>query len=345
MNKIGVCGHLGKGKNLVNGQTIKTKTLVEELQNILGKENVDTVDSHMWKKNFLQLIIGILNIMRKDKNIIILPAQNGVKVFVPLFTMLNLVYKRNIHYVVIGGWLPELIEANKWMVSFLKRLKGIYVETYSMKQSLEKLGIKNVRYMPNFKKLNIISKENLVYSHTEPYKLCTFSRVMEEKGIGVAIEMVEAVNKKLGRQAYTLDIYGPIDKDYAERFEEIMSSASSAIFYKGIADFNQSVDILKHYFALLFPTYYQGEGFAGTLLDSFSAGVPIISTNWKYNKEIIHDNKDGFIYDYRNPIELKEILVRLIKEPNKIIDMKTNCLKRAEEYLPHKVMKDFMQYI
>ena len=31
MKKAGVCGHFGIGRNLLNGQTVKTKTVTEEL--------------------------------------------------------------------------------------------------------------------------------------------------------------------------------------------------------------------------------------------------------------------------------------------------------------------------
>ena len=38
--KASVLGHFGEGKNLLNGQTIKTKIVTEELENQLGAENV-----------------------------------------------------------------------------------------------------------------------------------------------------------------------------------------------------------------------------------------------------------------------------------------------------------------
>ena len=47
---VGVIGHFGYGKNLVNGQTIKTKIITDELKKILGEDNVETIDSSIGRK-------------------------------------------------------------------------------------------------------------------------------------------------------------------------------------------------------------------------------------------------------------------------------------------------------
>lgn len=128
-----------------------------------------------------------------------------------------------------------------------------------------------------------------------PLKLCTFSRVMREKGIEDAVNVVETVNRELGLTVFTLDIYGQVDSVQIEWFDELQSKFPSYIRYAGLVPFDKSVDVLKEYFALLFPTYYEGEGFAGTLIDAFSAGVPVIASDWKYNTEIVNENV-GFIF-------------------------------------------------
>ena len=81
---------------------------------------------------------------------------------------------------------------------------------------------------------------------------------------------------------------------------------------------------------LLFPTYYDGEGFAGTLIDAMAAGVPVIASNWRYNSEIIKDGKIGFIINKN----LKNELVKVLSATNRGNEMKISCLLEAEKYLP-----------
>lgn len=56
----------------------------------------------------------------------------------------------------------------------------------------------------------------------EALRVCTFSRVMKEKGIGDAITAVCSVNSILGFNAFRLDIYGKVDGDQVEWFDSLI---------------------------------------------------------------------------------------------------------------------------
>ena len=174
MVKIGICGHFGKKKNLLNGQTIKTKTLTEEIIKHFGPQLVKTVDTHGWRQNSISLVVNCYQLINKAENLIILPAHNGIKVFAPLFMLLNKVFNRKLHYVVIGGWLSELLEKNQRLKNQLNKFEGIYVETDVMVKSLQEIGLENVRHLPNFKHLDILEENSLVYPTGESYKFLHF---------------------------------------------------------------------------------------------------------------------------------------------------------------------------
>ena len=93
-----------------------------------------------------------------------------------------------------------------------------------------------------------------VYATSKPFKLCTFSRVMKEKGIEDAVNAVEEINKKYDETIFTLDIYGQIDTMQTEWFESLQSRFLKDVSYKGLVPFDKSTDVLKNYYALLFPT-------------------------------------------------------------------------------------------
>lgn len=63
-----------------------------------------------------------------------------------------------------------------------------------------------------------------------------------------------------------LDIYGQIEDNQEEWLKKLQTLAPGYIKYKGMVPFSQSTKVLKEYDALLFPTYYEGEGFAGTIM-------------------------------------------------------------------------------
>ncbi|HQD92873.1 MAG TPA: glycosyltransferase family 1 protein, partial [Bacilli bacterium] len=130
MYRVGICGHYGGGKIYLDGQTVKTKIFTKELANKIGEQNIQIVDTHGWKRNPLSLIIKCIMLLSRCQNIIIFPAQNGIKVLSLLFVILNRVFNRKLHYVVIGGWLPELLEKNSVLKNRVSKFDGVYVETY-----------------------------------------------------------------------------------------------------------------------------------------------------------------------------------------------------------------------
>ena len=343
MVKICVCGHFGGNENFLDGQTIKTKNIYSALVKELGKENVKKCDTYRWTKNPITFFIKCINELRKNEIMIILPAQNGVKVFIPLFTFFNKFYHKKIFYVVIGGWLPEVLENKRKLTMQIKKIDKIFVETKIMQSKLQEQGVSNVKVMPNFKNINIVGilrkKVNL------PLKLCTFSRVTKEKGIEDAIDVVNKINKKYDKYICKLDIYGRVEREYEEQFYKFAERFPEYIEYKGTIDYNKTTGTVQMYDLLLFPTYYAGEGFAGTLLDAMAAGVPAIASDWKYNSEIIKNGFNGYLYEVHNNLQLQNIIENLANNTDIIIKMKSNCIKEAKKYIPETVIKILLNEI
>lgn len=345
MFRVGVCGHFGGNHNFLDGQTIKIKSLTEAIKNNIGEDNILRLDTYNWKKNPITLIRNCFHISNECKNIVVLPAQNGVKVLVPLFSLINKLFGRKLFYVVIGGWLPMFLKTHKWLISWLHNMDGIFVETASMSEKLIELGLKNVSVMPNFKQLKILDISELSNIKTLPYKLCTFSRVLKEKGIEDAIDAVKKVNTDCGKEMYTLDIYGQIDERYKETFQEIISNAPAYIKYKGMVSYEKVVDVLKDYYLMLFPTYYEGEGFAGTIIDAFASGLPVVASDWHYNSEIIQEYRTGRIFQTKDSKRLAEILLYYLEHSEEVLGMRKNCIEEAYKYMPENAIKNFIEVL
>lgn len=345
MKKICIIGCFADGLELLNGQTVKTKIVYNELGKKIGYDNIMKVDTYGKIKTLIKSPYMVLKALIKSKNIIILPAENGLRIIAPLLVIFNKIFKRKIYYDVIGGWLPEFISKNKWLNIYLKQINMIFVETNSMKKQLEDKEYNNVAVIFNCKELNIINQNEIKNTNTPPYKLCTFSRVMKEKGIEDAVKAVSEINLQNNEVFVTLDIYGQIDNNQSEWFEHLQSSFPKYIKYKGAVSFEQSTNVLKKYDALLFPTYYEGEGFAGTIIDAFAAGLPVIASNWKYNSEIIKSGQTGLIFEVHNIDELKNAITAIKYNPQRWNHMKENCVQEAKKYLPSTAMKKLVDLI
>lgn len=336
---VTVIGHFGFGRNFLDGQTVKTKIVSEELKRYFGEGNVAEVDTHGRWSSLFKAPFKTFKAVKSSKNVVILPAHSGLRVYAPLLCFWRHLFKIKLHYVVVGGWLPQYLNSKKSLERHLKKFDGIYVETNAMKSALEQKGFNNVYIMPNCKRLNVLKPEELVYNTEEPYKLCTFSRVTEKKGIGDAVKVVRQINEEYGRTVLTLDIYGQVDDNQTEWFNNLKTTFPEYVKYCGLVPFDKSVDVLKDYLALLFPTSYYGEGFAGTLIDAFAAGVPVVASDWKYNPEIIENDFNGILFETGNNREFANALLRIADSSDWWNGLKINCLKSYEKYSPENVMK------
>lgn len=340
MKKISVIGHFAFGENLLNGQTVKTKIVTEELCRQLGEEQVMKIDTHGGFKNLIKAPFQVFTALRESKNVIIFPAHNGLRIYAPLLAFLKPFFRgRRIHYAVIGAWLGEFIKSRRLLLKCLKSFDGIYAETDTLKRSLEKSGLTNVKVVPNCKQLNILESEALQGVAVPPLRLCTFSRVMKEKGIQTAAEVVEKVNKELGFTAYTLDIFGQIESGQEEWFVNLREKLPDFISYQGFVDADRSVEVLKDYFALLFPTHFYTEGIPGTVIDAYAAGVPVISAKWQSYGDVIDEGITGMGYDFDSIGQLEELLLKIADKPEIITSMKQACLNKARQYTPETAVR------
>lgn len=337
MKKVSIIGNFAFGKPSFNGQTIKTRIVASELERIFGTGNVRKVDTDGGISVVLRLVVQLLACLWGSRNVIILPAQNGIKVVLPLLVVYNLLFRRKLHYVVIGGWLPEMLRSKRWLLPFAKRLHMIYPETAGMKASLHELGLKHVEVMPNCKPLHILNADNLQGYNQHPMRFCIFSRIVRTKGIEDAVEAVRKANEMAGSTIATLDIYGSVDEK--QWFERLQASFPSYVAYKGCVAFDKSVDTLKTYTALLFPTFYPGEGLAGTVIDAFAAGIPVFASDWHDNASIVRDGVTGYIFPVHATDRLASILTSLYANQDVLVPMKLHCIDEAKVFLPENAIK------
>lgn len=129
----------------------------------------------------------------------------------------------------------------------------------------------------------------------------------------------------------TLDIYGPAEESYLSHLKEILKDDDACV-YKDVVPANESVEALKDYYALLFPTYWKHEGIPGTIIDALSAGVPIIARRWQYCDEMLQHKVTGYIYDFDKPEKLKDTILYAVEHVEQTVQMKKACIKRAYDY-------------
>ncbi|MFA5162666.1 MAG: glycosyltransferase family 4 protein [Elusimicrobiales bacterium] len=77
----------------------------------------------------------------------------------------------------------------------------------------------------------------------------------------------------------------------------------------------------------------RGEGIGGSVLESMSAGTPVVSVRGACAQEIISDGEDGFMVNPSSPAELARIIAKLLKSPELCRALRGRGFQRRKRFL------------
>lgn len=96
---------------------------------------------------------------------------------------------------------------------------------------------------------------------------------------------------------------------------------------------------------MLFPTFWQGEGFPIAIVECMLAGLPVLATDWAHNSEVIKNNVTGVIYDRKDSNALVDNIIKLLKSPATVLNYRKNSLKESLNYSPESIMSILYEQI
>lgn len=340
---IGLIGRVDP--NLVDGQTVKTRSLLAQLRTYFPNQDIVVADVSSWKSNPLRTLASVRHCMEACEDVFVLLSSNGRKVVFPLISRMNYRLHRRIYHDVVGTGPIMEAETSPKMRAILNSFSCNWVETHAGAKRLQACGVTNASYLPNFKDLQPVDVDSLPMCTHPPYRFCTFSRVVEDKGVDDAVAACAQLNRRYQDQLEgpfcSIDVYGPIDPSYEEKFRALVES-NECCSYKGVRSPDQSVSILSTYDALLFPTRHPTEGIPGTVIDALFAGLPIVASRWVCYDEMLKDGVTGYSFPYGHPEELPNTILRLVGDPEALQAMRHNCVSASSTYSPNTVMSSIV---
>lgn len=276
--------------------------LFEDLIEYCKKENIDfkVIDNN--KLNYQNTLVGYIKILysimisiRKAQHVSLHGTATSFLYIAPLAVLMASILNKRISLRKFAGNFDEIYFSSKFIKRkiFYHTLKNADFLFFETKNLVDKFSFLNsrVHWWPNsrFEGAGKIKKEEF------SKKFVFISHVKKTKGI---YEFIEA-SKKFD-ETYTFDVYGPImDPDLNPDFFR-----KTNLNYRGILEPNEVEKTLSNYDVLVLPTYHEGEGYPGIIIESFAAGIPVISTNWKSITEIVQNNYNGLLVQIKNSDEL-----------------------------------------
>ena len=335
--RIGFIGRIDPDETMVDGQTVKTRTLYRYLVRRFGASSVRAVDTRDYRRETGRVVRELIRCLHECDDVVVLLSSGGRRALFPILRLASAVLGVRVYHDLIGGSLADDVEADASgrLVRHLNSFEVNWVETRALADRLRALGVRNASHLPNFKDVDDVDVDPRV-PPGPPYRLCALSRVTPEKGIDNAVRAVAAINGD-GPPVVTLDIFGPIEPSYEERFRRLVDSVPH-VRYAGRVPPERAAAAVSGHFALIFPTEWIGEGVPGTIIDAMHAGLPVVASRWPYYCEMLQDGVTGLSYDFDRPELLEATIRELIALPEEqLAAMRRATLERARAYAPEAV--------
>lgn len=323
--KILVLGYFGYLTNQLDGQTVKTRNIFDLLNSEIN-EDIQYFDTQSFQTSKFNVVKMLHSVIKADI-VFYLPAHNNLQYLMPFIFMASRITNTHINYLVVGGWLAQFLQNKPLHKLMLSKMKGIYVETDTLYSDLRALDFKNIYKLHNFRIANQLVKNNV---DSDNYiKIVFMARIHPLKGVDLLFELDKRL-KELNIKNVRIDIFGPVFSEYKSVFSKKLHNSS--VSYKGVIDPNDIHHTLSNYDLLLFPTKYYTEGFPGTILDAYIAGIPVIATNWLNAKEFIKEGYTGYITPFNESEEFINKVLYLINHPEIIKRLKNEVIRYRDRY-------------
>ena len=320
-------GPFGNGNVPKDGASIKNYHILNRLRAFIPE--LIAIDTDNWKRRPMMLLKLLLTIIFNHKGRYILSLNNDSahKVIKIIHTLTP---QAQVIYWVIGGSLGKWMAEGRLEAKDFAHLRHIIVEGETMKSQLESCGLDNAIVMPNFKKITIVEKPG---RKSKKVRLIFLSRIIREKGCDLILDAAAMLNREGLGQSYEIGFYGPIAPEYALDFNGKIKGLEN-VGYKGFLDLRQSRNYteLAGYDAMLFPTFWPGEGCPGIVIDAFMSGLPILASDWNMNRDYIENGRNGILFKARDLQALTDTMRSAITGEYDLAGMAKRASESAAKY-------------
>jgi len=284
----------GDRPDTIGGATV----LFNEFLDFLNSKDIkfDLIVANKFKNKYISLIYifkSLFELRHKNKIVLLNVSRNGLTLLYPLVFIFCKFFSMKIVLRVFGSHALDVIQISKiktLLLYIIKRTELILVETKFLVEEFSKIN-KNVIWFPNNRKSNK-SKNKSEFKK----RFVFLGHIKKEKGI---LDLIEVF--KLLDDDYHFSFYGSIEK-------ELLFLAKHPN-YEGLISSDKVFDILRINDVLVLPTYYDGEGYPGVIIEAYMLGLPVISTNWRSIPEIVENYKTGILIEPKNREDLKNSIL------------------------------------
>ncbi len=230
---------------------------------------------------------------------------------------------------VFGGNLDRQLDAKPKIARKLISLTSlkfnqVLLETQGLVDKYERLG--NVAWYPNTRKFSR-SKDFI----KEPCRHFIFlGHLRIDKGIEHIVEAAQFLDNDI-----TITLCGSPIPNYSIVLTDLPNNI------KVIQPISPSEvnEFLEQFDAMLFPSYYEGEGYPGAVIEALQCGLPVIATRWRAIPEVVQDDENGILIEPKSTEDLVKAIKRISSDNNLFWRLQEGALNRGKIFSDNSALE------
>ncbi len=147
------------------------------------------------------------------------------------------------------------------------------------------------------------------------------SQLKREKGVGEALTASDRLP-----DGATLTLHGPAIPGV--EFDGTHPRARFA----GALRREQLAEVIASHDALVFPSWYEGEGMPGAVVEAMQAGLPVIATRWRSLPDLVEHERNGLLVPPRDADALGDAMLRIERDTDLFARLAHEARLTGEQY-------------
>ena len=252
----------------LGGTTISFEMLLTHVRERAQPHSIISVNRirHRWISAILVILQMIWKVPLND--VVMLNANpRGALILAPMVSLYSRLWRKYFVFRMFGGDLIEIYERSspktqRRMNKTIFAADIVYLQTKRLIEHFKDHSDK-IKWLPTSRVMQPKEKNIKVFKGRFVY----IGQIIPNKGIDLLLQLAK------NRTDITVTIYGPI---LDPQYENIKKEHC----YHGVLAPKDVSNALSKYDVLLLPTFHPGEGYPGIIIEAFSEGLPVISTEW-----------------------------------------------------------------
>lgn len=283
-----------------------------------------------------RILLGCLLQIRKSNKVLLFGSNQFLVSLMPICLLIAKLAGKPFYVRSFGGsfdsyYLNLSPLVRRYMRWVLKHVDGLIVQTKSKKDFFEEFMGNRVHLITGYREfVDVDASLANVGMPQHSLRLVYVGHIRKHKGVFDLLDSLKILNAN-HPLTVTCDFFGPIYDEDVDFFTQEVAKTNGAE-YAGLLEPNRVIPSIASYDAFVFPTYYQGEGHPGVLIEAMMAGLPVITTNFKSISDLIEHGVNGLLVSPKDPQGLADTIDDLRNNNELFTTLKEQAMQSGRKY-------------